>query len=210
MRLITIERLSHAGRSNGGLRRALALLLAGGSVLTVPLQARSATYVLDPNHTHVQWEVRHFGTSTSRGRFDDIQGNVTLDRAAGRGEVSIVINTASVSSGFAPLDSVLRSNDFLASADNPQAYFVATQWHVDANGLPELRGEFTLRGISQPLSLRATHFNCYTHPTLLREVCGGDFEAELSRADFGITFGLPLVSGTVRLQIQVEGIRQAE
>ena len=42
------------------------------------------------------------------------------------------------------------------------------------------------RGISLPLELRAVRFNCYQHPMLKREVCGGDFEAELRRSDFGI------------------------
>jgi polyisoprenoid-binding protein YceI len=190
----------HAARLLG------AWLIAGASV-SAHAQAAGVPYLLDPDNTHVHWEVRHFGTSTSRGRFDDIRGSVTMDRAAGRGEVSITIGTASVSTGFAPLDAILRGNNFLASADNPQAYFVARQWQVDGKGLPELRGEFTLRGISQPLALKATQFNCYTHPTSSKEVCGGDFEAEISRADYGISYGVPLVSGTVKLLIQVEGVR---
>jgi polyisoprenoid-binding protein YceI len=40
------------------------------------------------------------------------------------------------------------------------------------------------------------------------QVCGGDFEAEFDRSDFGITFGLPLVGNQVRLQISVEGRRR--
>jgi polyisoprenoid-binding protein YceI len=43
---------------------------------------------------------------------------------------------------------------------------------------------------------------------LRREVCGGDFEAELLRSDFGSTFGLPFVGNKVRLLISVEGIRE--
>ncbi|MBS0442054.1 MAG: polyisoprenoid-binding protein, partial [Proteobacteria bacterium] len=36
---------------------------------------------------------------------------------------------------------------------------------------------------------------------------GGDFEAELRRSDFGMSFGLPLVADRVRLLVQVEAIR---
>ena len=39
------------------------------------------------------------------------------------------------------------------------------------------------------------------------EVCGGDFEGELLRSDFGATFGLPFVADRVRLLVQVEGRR---
>ena len=70
-------------------------------------------------------------------------------------------------------------------------------------------GEFTLRGIGQPLRLVAQRFRCYTHPLLRREVCGGDFEAELSRGTFGMSFGLPFVADRVRLKIQVEAVRQS-
>ena len=41
-----------------------------------------------------------------------------------------------------------------------------------------------------------------------REVCGGDFDAEILRSDFGSTFGLPFVGDKVHLMISVEGIRQ--
>jgi polyisoprenoid-binding protein YceI len=39
------------------------------------------------------------------------------------------------------------------------------------------------------------------------EVCGGDFEGEVSRSEYGATFGLPLVGDRVRLLVQVEGRR---
>ena len=45
------------------------------------------------------------------------------------------------------------------------------------------------------------------HPIVKRDWCGGDFEAELRRSDFGMSFGLPLVADRVRLLVQVEAIR---
>ena len=38
-----------------------------------------------------------------------------------------------------------------------------------------------------------------------RQVCGGDFEGELQRSDFGIVYLLPLVADRVRLLVQVQG-----
>jgi len=186
-----------------------ALLLAGTHLCGAQAPAaEAAVYLIDPAHTHVQWAVKHFGTSTSRGRFDEVSGHVTLDRAAQQGEASITIGTAGISSGVAPLDAILRSSSFLDVKTHPQAYFVATRFRF-ADGQPaELRGELTLHGQSQPVSLHATGFNCYEHPVLKREVCGGDFEATLSRSAFGITYGLPFVADTVTLQIGIEAIRQ--
>jgi polyisoprenoid-binding protein YceI len=170
--------------------------------------AQPVTYQLDPAHSFVHFEVMHFGTSTLRGRFGPIEGEVLLDRTAARGEVALRIPTASVNTGVAVLDSRLRQADLLASSEHPEAYFVASNFRFEGAKLAEVRGEFTLRDVSQPLSLRATQFGCYPHPMLQREVCGGDFEGELRRSEFGATFGAPLVGDRVRLLVQVEGIRR--
>ena len=186
---------------------ALALLLAP---LFAPLfaSAEPATYRLDPTHSFVHFEVVHFGTSTLRGRFGPVAGDVVLDREAGRGQVSLAIDTAGINTGTAALDARLRERDLLASAEHPQAYFVAERFAFEGGKLKELRGEFTLRGISQPLALKALRFNCYTSPLFRREVCGGDFEAQFDRSTVGATYGLPFVADRVRLLVEVEGVRQ--
>ena len=79
----------------------------------------------------------------------------------------------------------------------------------DADGqVTALTGEFTLRGTSQPLRLRAQRYRCYTSPLLRREVCGGDFEATLQRSAYGMTYGLPGIPDSVKLVIQIEAVRQ--
>jgi len=186
----------HRGMKLSALLLALAAASAG---------AQPATYVLDPAHSFVHFEVLHFGTSTTRGRFGPIAGVVTLDRAAGRGEVGLRIPTAGVDTGLPFFNARLREADLLASAEYPEAYFVARNFRFEGQALAEVRGEFTWRGVSQPLSLFARRFACRIDAGA--EVCGGDFEGEILRSEFGITFGLPLVADRVRLVVQVEGRR---
>jgi polyisoprenoid-binding protein YceI len=108
-------------------------------------------------------------------------------------------------------DARIRAADLLASEAFPEAYFVATRFSFDGERITEVRGEFTLRGTSQPLSLRALRYGCRREPNpataTVVEVCGGDFEGEFKRSDFGATFGLPFVADRVRLQVQIEGRR---
>jgi polyisoprenoid-binding protein YceI len=171
-------------------------------------RAEPVTYTIDPAHTKVWWEARHFGTSTQRGRFDGVEGGIVIDREAARGQVSISIATASVSSGVPALDAMLRGNGFLAASAYPTAYFVADRMRFEGDRLVGLRGEFTLRGVSRPLELRASRFSCRREPMLQREVCGGDFEGDFLRSEFGSTFGLPFVGDKVRLLVGIEAIRQ--
>jgi polyisoprenoid-binding protein YceI len=170
--------------------------------------AEPVRYAIDAAHTQVWWETRHFGTSTQRGRFENVEGSIVIDREAGRGQVSMSIATASVSSGVPALDKVLRGSGFLAADAYPSAYFVADRLRFDGERVAGLRGEFTLRGVSRPLELTSKRFGCRRDETVQREVCGGDFEAEFRRSDFGSTFGLPFVGDKVRLLIAIEGIRQ--
>lgn len=169
-------------------------------------QAQTLPWSVDRQQTRVFWEVRHFGTSTSRGRFDDLDVQLRLDRDAGRGELSVTVGTASVDTGVPALDGVLRGDAFFASTAWPQAWFVSRQFRFDGPRVTEVVGELTLRGTSLPFTLRASHFGCHVRPEDGREVCGGDFEGELRRGDFGITQGLPLVGDRVRVVVQVEAV----
>jgi polyisoprenoid-binding protein YceI len=187
-----------------------ACILALAAAAPLRAGAEPAVYLLDPAHSFVHFELLHFGTSTIRGRIGPVQGAVTLDRAAGHGELGLRIATASISTGIPVFDARIREGDLLATQAQPEAFFVATHFRFEGDRLAEVRGEFTLRGVSRPLSLRARHFGCRMDASGAApvQVCGGDFDAEFDRSAFGITFGLPFVADTVRLVVSVEGRRR--
>jgi polyisoprenoid-binding protein YceI len=182
------------------------LLCTAGWLAASAAQAQSQTFELDPAHSFVQFEVRHFDTSTLRGRFGPLRGEVTIDPAAQRGQVGVAIDLRTLNTGFRPLDSRLKEADLLDITTQPTAYFVAERFRFENGQLAEVRGEFTLRGVGVPLSLRARRFACIGEPPQPRR-CGGDFEGELRRSDFGATFGLPLIADTVQLRLQVEALQ---
>ena len=174
---------------------------------SIPVPDGPITYQLDPAHTFVTFEVLHFGTSTLRGRIGPVTGEVLVDRAAKSGDLRLRIPVDSVSTGMRVLDARLKQPDLLATGEYPEAYFVATRFRFDeAGGVKEVRGEFTLRGVGEPLSLYARRFACRHDAMLKKDVCGGDFEADLKRRAFGATYGEPFISDDVHLVIQVEGI----
>ena len=183
----------------------LALTLAAAAV---GAHAQSATYAIDPTHTFVTFEVTHFGTSTNRGRFDRKTGTVTLDKAAKTGAVDITFETASVNTGTAPFDRHLQSKDFFNSAEHPTARFVSDRFVFNGDKVAEVTGQLTLLGKTQPVTLKGQRFNCFDHPMLKREVCGGDFETTIQRSQWGMGYGIPGIPDAVRLVIQVEAVRQ--
>lgn len=171
--------------------------------------ADNVTYTIDPSHTMVTFEAaRHFGTSTTRGRFDKTTGTVVLDRSGKRGQAAIDIDLASVSTGVPLLDQHLRGEDFFNVTNHPVGRFVSERFVFSGDQLTSVEGTLTLHGKSLPLTLKAQYFNCYDNPYVKREVCGGDFEAVLQRSLWGMGYGAPAIPDQIRLMIQVEAIRQ--
>ena len=172
-------------------------------------QAQSATYAIDPTHTFATFEISHFGTSTNRSRFDKKSGSVQFDKAGKAGKVELTLETNSINTGTATFDKHLQSKDFFNSAEFPTARFVADKFSFNGDKLSEVSGQLTLLGKTNPVTLKASNFNCYLNPMLKVEVCGGDFETTLVRSQYGMVYGLNYgFSDNVRLLIQVEAIKQ--
>ena len=171
--------------------------------------AETATYAIDPTHTFVTFEASHFNTSTLRGRFDKKEGSVVFDRQAKTGKAEITLDTSSVSTGVPPLDSHLKSKDFFNATDFSTAKFTADKFAFSGDKVSEVAGTLTLLGKTQPVTLKASNFNCYTSPMLKREVCGGDFETTITRSAYGMAYGLNYgIPDNIRLLIQIEAVKQ--
>ena len=170
--------------------------------------AESATYNLEPTHTYVTFEARHFGTSTNRGRFDKKEGSITIDRAAKTGKADITIDTASINTGLALFDGHLKGDNFLKVKEFPTAKFVGNKFSFDGDKVTAVTGTLTLLGKTLPVTLTATNYNCYDSPFFKREVCGGDFETTIQRTDYGMGYGMPIIPDDIKLLIQIEAIKQ--
>jgi polyisoprenoid-binding protein YceI len=185
------------------------LISAAALTLATAGMAQANTYVIDPTHTFVNYEVSHFGTSTNRGRFDKKEGTVTFDRSAKTGKVEVVFDLKSVSTGVAPMDKHLQSADFFDTANHPSAKFVGDRFVFSGDKVTAVTGMLTLRGKTLPVTLKASNFNCYDNPMFKREVCGGDFETTIKRSQWGVNYGLEFgIPDDVRLEIQIEAIKQ--
>jgi polyisoprenoid-binding protein YceI len=191
------------------MKTTMKLLMSAATFAAVAAaQAEPVTYVVEPTHTFVTFEAKHFGTSTLRGRWDKKEGQVTIDRAAKTGRAQITIDMSSINTGTDAFNKHLSSKDFFNVEANPKSFFVAEKFTFDGDKVSELTGELTIAGKSGAATLKATSFNCYNHPMLKKEVCGGDFETTIKRSDWGITYGVPFIPDNVHLLIQIEAIKQ--
>jgi polyisoprenoid-binding protein YceI len=121
-----------------------AILLAGLLAAAVSAHAQSATYALDPTHTTVFFEAKHFGTSTNRGRWDKKEGTIVFDKAAKTGKVEVTDMTT-INTGVAPFDGHLKSKDFFDAAEFPTAKFVGDKFTFNGEKLVSVGGQLTAR-----------------------------------------------------------------
>jgi len=170
--------------------------------------APGATYVIDPTHTFVIYEIGHYATSTNRGRFGIRSGTVRIDAGGSSGSIDITIDVASVSTGVDALDRHLQSREFFDVAAHPVARFAADRITFSNTKVTAAEGALTIKGVTRPMTLQGRRFNCYLSPELRRQVCGGDFETTVRRSEFGIDWGLGVgFDDEVRLLVQVEAVR---
>lgn len=181
-----------------------AILLA--SLLAAPAWAAD-DYTIDSRHTWPVFEVNHLGFSTQRGRFNKSSGKVTLDSAAKKGSVELVIETASIDMGLDKWDEHMKSDEFFNVKFFPTMRFVSDRLVFDGDKVVAAEGSFTLLGVTKPLTLTVSNFRCAPHPMVKKPACGADITATLKRSEFGMTKFLPAVSDEVRISAPVEAIK---
>ncbi len=179
-------------------------------LLVLPSSAMAADYVIDTKgaHAFIQFHIKHLGYSWLVGRFNTFAGEFSYDEANPEAaEVSVTIDTASIDSNHAERDKHLRDEEFLNVEKHPQAKFVSTAYRALADGKGELQGDFTLNGVTRPITIEVNHIGAGEDPW------GGyrrGFEGRTSfaLADFGIQRSLGPASREVNLWLGVEGIRK--
>jgi polyisoprenoid-binding protein YceI len=180
------------------------LSLAAGSALAEPV-----TYQIDPAHTYPSFEGDHMGgLSVWRGKFTKTAGTIVFDKDKGAGTVDVTVDTASIDFGMPKLDEHAESADMFDVAKYPTATYKGTLVNFK-NGTPtQVQGQFTLHGVTHPLTLNVNSFKCMVNPMSKKEVCGADASGSFQRSDYGMSFGDKYgFKMDVKLQIQVEAIR---
>jgi polyisoprenoid-binding protein YceI len=176
--------------------------------IALPLSALAAdNYTIDPAHTYPHFTISHLGFSTMHGRFERTSGKVSLDRAAKTGSVEVAIETASVSTGFAKRDEHLRGPDFFNAAEFSAISYKSTAVHFKGDTPVSVDGNLTISGVSKPVTLNIDAFHCGTNPMSKKDTCGAAANAQIKRSDFGIKYGLPNVGDDIKLEFEIEAIK---
>ena len=154
----------------------------------------AGTWTIDPAHSNVEFQIKHSGIATVRGRFTGIAGTLVggdEPRLAG------TIQVATVDTADEQRDTHLASPDFFDVERYPVATFEATRFEPG-----RVVGALTLKGVTRELELDAT-FGGTAVDAWGNERVGIELEGQLDRTDFGLTWNAPLPGGGFLLSDRV-------
>lgn len=190
------------------MKKTVLALFAAFSGLSMTAGALAAdSFTIDSRHTYPVFEVNHLGFSTQRGRFNNVTGKIMLVPEQKSGSIDISIDSASIDMGMDAWDKQMRGEDFFNVEKFPAMTFKSTKLHFDGDKLVGADGDFTLLGVTRPVSLEVKGFNCGTHPINKKALCGADISTTIKRSEFGMTKYLPAISDDVVIKIPVEAFK---
>lgn len=190
------------------MKKTVLALFAAFSGLSMTAGAMAAdSFTIDSRHTYPVFEVNHLGFSTQRGRFNNVTGKIMLVPEQKSGSIDISIDSASIDMGMDAWDKQMRGEDFFNVEKFPAMTFKSTKLHFDGDKLVGADGDFTLLGVTRPVSLEVKGFNCGTHPINKKALCGADISTTIKRSEFGMTKYLPAISDDVVIKIPVEAFK---
>lgn len=189
----------------------LALLLPALSAVAA---AEVAVYKIDPDHSGVNFTIRHFVTNVP-GRFKDFDGVVKYDKQnPAASSVSFTIQATSIDTANTDRDNHLRGADFFDVEKFPTITFSSTSVKaVDADTL-EVTGDMTMHGVTKKITVPVEVLGSMKTPR--GEKAGFESSFKLDRKEYGVTWNRALDNGgailgdDVKIVIAVEADLQTE
>ncbi|HEY3334533.1 MAG TPA: YceI family protein [Candidatus Limnocylindrales bacterium] len=154
----------------------------------------STTWKTDPTHTDVQFSAKHMMVTTVRGKFTDVEGELTFDEANPAASAgTFAVKTASINSGVEQRDGHLRSADFFDAEQYPVITFTSTHVEAKRGNDYAVTGDLTIRDVTRPVTFDVEFLGAYAGFQGRR--VGFHATTKINREDFGLTWNVALESG---------------
>ncbi len=172
---------------------ALALAVSASFAAAAP-----TTWKIDPSHTEVGFEVRHF-FSKVHGVFHDVAGTIVFDEAdTAAVKIDATVKVASVDTGNEKRDGHLQSADFFEAEKNPTLTFKSTKVARAGKNKFKITGDLTMRGVTKPVVFDAEFIGASAVSVggqSWGSKAGFSATTVVNRKDFGINWNKALDNG---------------
>lgn len=170
---------------------------------------------VDPNHSEVQFKVKHLMITTVTGYFKkfDLEVETASDDFTTASKIAFTADIDSIDTNNAQRDTHLKSADFFNAEEYSQLRFVGNKYEANGDDA-KLHGELTIRGITKPITLNVEHGGIVVDPWGQTKA-GFTVSGKLSRKEFGLSWGAVteagqvVVSDEIKIHAEVQLVKQA-
>ena len=187
------------------------LLVLSLNISLLLSDVRADDYIIDKKgmHASIRFKISHLGYSWLWGRFNDFNGSFSYDKNKPEDtRVEVTINTRSVDSNHAERDKHLKGEDLLNVDKYPTARFISSSFVQKNDGTGQLKGDFTLHGITRPITIETKYIGAGKDPWGGYRI-GFEGTTRIALSDFGILKNLGPASKELDLIFAIEGVRQS-
>jgi len=196
------------------MKRFILLLIVVALAIT-PAASFSATYAIDPDHSSIQFKVRHLMVSNVKGVFGKVSGTIDLnEQDITKSRTSVSIETSSIDTGVTKRDEHLRSADFFDVAKYPQMTFSTRKVHRTGANTLAITGDLTIHGITREVVLDVEGPTAEVKDPWGNFRRGASATTRINRKDFGLTWNKALETGgvvvgdEVTINLEIEMIKK--
>jgi polyisoprenoid-binding protein YceI len=173
----------------------------------------NGTWVIDPIHSSVGFEVKHMMISTVRGHFKQYEGTLEAAEDYHDSRVSGRAYVASIDTGSADRDTHLLAPDFFDAEHFPEITFESTAIEHMVLGTYRVTGDLAIKGITREIEVEASVEGSAEDPWGNDRV-GIAVRGAIDRTDFGLTWQQSLANGgllvgeQVALRLDISAVRE--
>ena len=189
--------------------------LAAAIVFVLPTLSFAATWQIDPDHSNIQFKVRHLMVSNVKGVFNRVNGMAEIDdQDITRSRVSVTIETTSVDTGVAKRDDDLRSANFFDVTRYPTMTFVSRKIVKAGMDSFKVTGNLSIHGVTREVVLDVDGPTAAVKDPWGGMRRGATATTRINRKDFGLTYNKVLETGgvvvgdDVEISLEVEMVRK--
>ncbi len=165
--------------------------------------AAPEAFVVDGGHSSILFRIQHMNAGMFYGRFNEVEGKLTLDEAQpGNSSVEVTVQAASVDTNSTKRDQHVTSPDFLDAKQFPTISFKSEEVSREG-GLWKAKGMLNLHGVSKPVSFEFEKTG-EARGRGGKKVVGFHAELEVDRTKFGMDYGTESLGAKLKLIVSLE------
>jgi polyisoprenoid-binding protein YceI len=173
------------------------LSLAAIVLLSLPSRAQVPVFKTTPEDSAIKFYVK--ASVALVGKFDKWDASLKFTSAdVTTAVLDIKIAAATVNTGSGVKDGKLKSKDFFNVEEDPTIEFRSTKVVQTSPDTFDIMGNFSIRGVSRPETLKLTVTGKGTGTGVIKGVMAFD------RKDYGMTSGIPFVKIADRVEVDVD------